>query len=212
MKAFVWGASGHAKVVADAACREGRFELVGFVDELKPERQGEAVLGLPILGGAEAFAQLQADGVGHVLLGVGDCDARLRIAERAVAAGFALGTVIHPTSVLAADVVIDAGSVVFASVVVNPGSRIGRAVVLNTACSVDHDCVVGDGAHLSPGVRLAGNVRVGELSWLGIGSVVIQGVTIGARSVVGAGSVVLKDLPSDIVAYGVPTSVRRDRS
>lgn len=210
-RAFIWGASGHAKVLADAALCEGRLELVGFVDELHPERQGANILGLPVLGGVDVLSQLREQGVEQALLGIGDCATRRLVSQRAVAAGFQLGTVIHPASVLARGVDIGAGTVVFAGVVVNVGSHVGTAAVLNTACSVDHDCEVGDGVHLSPGVRLAGNVTIGELSWVGLGASIIQGVQIGARSVVGAGSVVLRDVPSDVVAYGVPASVRRTR-
>lgn len=210
-RAFVWGASGHAKIVVDAAAREGRSELVGYVDELRPERRGQALLGLPILGGSEQLEILRRDGVTHVALGVGDCEVRLRIAQRAEALGFQLLTVTHPAAVLALDVVLGAGTLVAAGAIVNPGSTLGRAVILNTACSVDHDCRVHDGAHLSPGVRLGGGVTIGAAAWVGIGSSVIQGVTIGAGAVVGAGSVVVRDVPESVVAFGVPARVRRSR-
>ncbi len=210
-RAFVWGASGHAKVVVDAATREGRCELVGYVDELRPERRGEALLGLRILGGSEQLEILRRDGVTHVALGVGDCEARLRIAQRAEEQGFQLLTVTHPTAVLAPDVVLGAGTLAAAGVIVNPGATLGRAVILNTACSVDHDCCVDDGVHLSPGVRLGGNVTVGAGAWVGIGGSVIQGIRIGARAVIGAGSVVVRDVPESVVAFGVPARVRRSR-
>jgi hypothetical protein len=33
---------------------------------------------------------------------------------------------------------------------------------VNTASSVDHDSVLGDGVHVSPGAHLAGRVHVGS--------------------------------------------------
>ena len=50
-----------------------------------------------------------------------------------------------------------------------PGCRIGKHVILNTACSIDHDCVIDDYAHIAPGAHLCGNVRVGEGSLVGVG-------------------------------------------
>ena len=45
--------------------------------------------------------------------------------------------------------------------------------------------------------------------WLGSGVIVCPGVSIGEDSVVGAGAVVTRDLPSGILATGVPARVMR---
>lgn len=46
--------------------------------------------------------------------------------------------------------------------------------------------------------------------WIGARCQILKGVTIGARSVIAAGSVVTKDIPSDVVAGGVPCRVIRN--
>jgi maltose O-acetyltransferase len=46
--------------------------------------------------------------------------------------------------------------------------------------------------------------------WLGAGAIVCPGVTVGADTVVGAGAVVTRDLPSGVVAVGVPARVLRE--
>lgn len=206
----IWGASGHAKVVADAVRLEGRFQLVGFLDDVDP--QPRRFLGLPVFGGAEALSRLRGDGVTHVVFGFGNCDARLKLSEVAKREGFSLATVIHPKAVVASDVTIGEGTVVFAGAVVNPGSTIGANVIINTRASVDHDCVIDDGAHICPGTTIGGGVRVGIAAWLGIGSTVKDHVTIGASALVGAGSVVVSDIPDAVVAYGVPATARRQRN
>ena len=43
--------------------------------------------------------------------------------------------------------------------------------------------------------------------WIGARCQVLKGVTIGARSVIAAGSVVTKDIPSDVIAGGVPCRI-----
>ena len=56
--------------------------------------------------------------------------------------------------------------------VVNPCTKIGKGCIINTGSTIDHDCVIEDYVHISPGVNVAGLVSVGALTWLGIGSVV----------------------------------------
>jgi acetyltransferase EpsM len=94
-------------------------------------------------------------------------------------------------------------------VIVNPAATIGENVILNTAASVDHDCVVADGAHIAPGVHLGGGVHIGRGAWVGIGATVRDHVTIGDECVIGAGAVVLQDIPARVVAYGVPARISK---
>ncbi|MDY0208467.1 MAG: acetyltransferase, partial [Pseudomonas sp.] len=81
---------------------------------------------------------------------------------------------------------------------------IGAAAILNTGCSVDHDCLLGDAVHISPGARLAGGAKVGLCAWIGIGAVVRQLLTVGAYSVVGAAAAVVMDVPEHATVVGVP--------
>ena len=53
-------------------------------------------------------------------------------------------------------------------------------------------------------------ITVGDNVWLGGGAIVCPGVTIGDDTVVGAGAVVATDLPSGVVAVGVPARVQRE--
>lgn len=204
----IWGASGHASVVADIVRLQGEFELLGFLDDVSP---GRRIYGATILGGRERLATLRDEGVAHLIVAIGDCDVRLRLAEVGRQSGFGLARAIHPRSVVAGDAVVGEGSVIAAGAVVGSAARIGANAIVNTCASVDHGCIVGDGVHLSPGVHLGGGVAVGEAAWIGIGAAVADRVAIGARSVVGAGAVVLEDVPEGVVAWGVPARVVRER-
>lgn len=53
-------------------------------------------------------------------------------------------------------------------------------------------------------------VHIGKNVWLCAGVTVLPGVSIGDNSVIGAGSVVTKDIPANVVAYGVPCKVIRE--
>jgi D-alanine-D-alanine ligase len=69
---------------------------------------------------------------------------------------------------------------------------------------VEHECVIGDHAYLSPGVILSGQVMVEAGAFLGAGAVVLPGLRIGAGAVVAAGAVVTADVPAGQTVMGVP--------
>ncbi len=60
------------------------------------------------------------------------------------------------------------------------------------------------------GVEIAKPITVGNNVWIGAGSTILAGVTIGDNSVIGAGSVVTGDIPTNVVAVGVPCKIMRE--
>ena len=208
----IWGTGGHARVVADIVRGGSEYEIAGFLDDVYPDRHGQRFCDALVLGGREQMGKLMAQGTQHVILAFGDNASRTRIAGELVAGGFILGRAVHARATVAADVRIGAGTVVMAGAVVNPNTTLGENAIINTSSSVDHDCVIGNAVHVSPGAHLGGRVRVGDEAWIGLGAVVLEGRTVGERTIVGAGAVVTRDLPADVVAYGVPAKVVRGRN
>jgi acetyltransferase EpsM len=209
-KIVIWGASGHARVVADILRLCGEYEIVGVLDDLHLERRGEIIGGVPVLGGREQLDKLRSHAVSHLIFGFGDCDSRLCLAGVAATLGYEFATAIHPCATVASGVPVGAGTVIVAGAVVNPAASVGRHCIINTCASVDHDCVIADGVHLSPGVHLGGWVTVGEATWIGIGATVRDRIKIGDHSIIGAGALVLEDVPPSVLVYGVPAKVVRN--
>lgn len=205
----IWGASGHASVVANIVRLQGIFGIAGFIDDVNPLSHGAEFCDERVLGGREQLSRLRERGIHHVLLGFGDCRMRLKLTEFLQAEGFVLPLAVHPRAIVAEKAIVGAGTVVAAAAVINPGVTIGRSVIINTAASVDHDCVIGDAAHICPGVHLGGSVEIGQSTQIGIGATVVSGVHIGAGTMVGAGAVVVRNIPDGVVAYGVPARVKR---
>lgn len=204
----IWGASGHALVVADAARAQRKFSVVGFIDD-RPGLKGTAFAGSEVLGGRDALRELHSRGVRLLHVAVGHCATRMKLAGLARSEGFQLATVIHPRAVVATVTPVGDGTFVAAGVVVNVGARVGENVILNTSCSVDHECDIHAGVHVGPGVRLGGCVQVGRAAWLGIGATIFNRISIGEGSIVGGGAVVTRDIPAGVVAFGVPARVVR---
>ena len=209
-KLVILGASGHALVVADIVRLQGQYEIVGFLDNINLQRKNNEFAGATILGGYEQLDRLKANGVNYIILGFGDCKARLELAEFLTSKSFLFATASHPSVVVASDVRIGSGSVLMAGSVLNPGVRVGKNVIVNTCASIDHECILNDAVHISPGVCLAGCVQVGKAAWVGINATIAEGIKIGAGSIIGAGSVVLNDIPTGVLAYGIPATVVRE--
>ncbi|HRZ68989.1 MAG TPA: acetyltransferase [Candidatus Paceibacterota bacterium] len=207
-KAVIWGAGGHAKVVADILRLSG-LEVVGFLDEVNSGRRGQPFFGSVVLGGVEQLDSLLHGGVRRAFVGFGNNRRRLEAGNLLESRGFELVKAIHPAAVVAADVKLGVGTMVAAGAVVNPGSGIGKNVIVNTCASIDHDCVVDDGAHVGPGASVAGSVTIGRCAWLGIGSTIIDKKHVGADSIVGAGAVVIHDVPDGATVAGVPAQMLR---
>jgi UDP-N-acetylbacillosamine N-acetyltransferase len=196
-------------VVADIIRLRDEYEIVGFLDDVNTDRRGRRFCGATVLGGQEQLDKLLQSGVGKITFAFGDSEGRLKLSHLVRQKGFSLVTAIHPQAIIANDAIIGSGSVIVAGAVINPGAKLGENVIVNTCASVDHECVIEDGAHICPGVHLGGKVSVGRATWIGIGTTVKERVTIGAGTLIGAGSVVVDDIPNNVVAYGAPARVVR---
>lgn len=203
----VIGAGGHAKVVVDVLRCSRTCVVWGCFDD-DASLHGREFCGITVKGPVMALAS-QRPPVDGVIVAIGDNATRQRIGRFVLDAGYALATAIHPSAIVAAAATIGAGTVLMAAVVIQPGAVLGQNVIVNTAATIDHDCVLGDGAHLAPGVHLAGSVRIGARTMLGVGTVVIPNRLIGDDCLIGAGSVVVRDIPSRTVAFGAPAVARR---
>lgn len=206
---LIWGASGHARVVADIIQLCGMYSIVGFFDDVTGEGTPGELCGLPVFTDRGQLEYLFRDGVRHAIIAFGNCSGRLKAAEYITSKGFLLATAIHPSAVIARDVVIGKGTVIAAGAVVNPAVQIGENVIINTCASIDHETVLADGVHICPGARLAGRVSIGKGAWVGIGSTVADRINIGAGAFLGAGSVVVDDIAANSLAYGVPAKVKK---
>lgn len=129
---------------------------------------------------------------------------RRSLCERVLANGGRLPVLSHPAATISTTAVIGAGTILSAGVIVQSNARIGRFCVLNTACTVDHDNVVGDSVSIGPGAHTAGRVTICEEAFVGLGAVIINGVTVGRRATVGAGAVVVRDVVEGETVVGNP--------
>ncbi|MCP3672119.1 MAG: acetyltransferase [Gammaproteobacteria bacterium] len=195
---IVLGAGGHAKVVADVLVQSG-FKLRGFIaPEYEP---GVEFCGSKVLGDEQVVENVSpsevilANGIGAMP----NNDSRWLVAAKMRKLGFSFATIIHPSVVIAPDVVLAEGVQIMAGSILQPGVNVGLDCIVNTGVILDHDCVIEKESHLAPGVVCSGGVRVGSRTHLGTRSTVIQCISIGCSSIIAAGSVIYKDVPDGVI-------------
>lgn len=201
-KLIIIGASGHGKVVADIALKMNKWKSIAFLDD---DESIKSSMGIEVVGKSiEAFKYIQDF---DIFIGVGNNEIREKIQEKLQAEGASIATLIHSSATVGDQVKLASGTVVMAGVVINCCTEIGKGCIINTGATIDHDNFIEDYVHVSPGVHLAGTVKVGRKSWLGIGSVVSNNLSIASGCIFGAGAVVVKDITEPGTYVGVP--VRR---
>ena len=199
---YLFGASGHGKVVKDILNANG-VKVEAFVDDNPrvDECSGRKVLH-------------DATGLSPMIVSIGVNKIRRIVVDRLIAKANAEGyplefaTAIHPSAIISPSAKIGEGTVVMAGAVINADAVIGKHCIVNTGATVDHDCVVEDYCHIAPGANVSGGTHIGEGTWIGIGACVIQCLNIGKDCMIGAGSVVVKDIPDDVTAYGNPCRIK----
>ncbi|MCK4627617.1 MAG: acetyltransferase [Sedimentisphaerales bacterium] len=206
MKIVIIGAGGHGRVVLDILRNNHQFEVAGFIDTNQALHR-QSIDGIEVLGNLSLIQKLQEMGIGGAFVAIGDNRVRQKYAAFLAQAGVSLVSAIHPGASVAGTAQIGKNVVIAAGANICTHVTIEDSAILNTGCIIDHESVIHRAAHICPGVKLAGHVRVMESAFIGIGATIIQGITIGESAVVGAGTVVLQEVPAFTTVVGVPARI-----
>jgi sugar O-acyltransferase (sialic acid O-acetyltransferase NeuD family) len=197
MLVWIYGASGHGKVILDIL-QKLNVQVAGFLDDNEN-----------IKGFMDHKVIRPGELTGHsyeVVVAIGNNHTRKKVVERN---RFNHAPAIDPRAIISVNAGIEEGTVVMAGAVIQSGCSIGRHVIINTGALVDHDCMVGDYAHISPGAVLCGNVTVGDCTWVGAGATITEGVSVGRNVIIGAGSLIREDVPDNVLVVGNPQRLVR---
>lgn len=208
MNVILIGDSGHARVIADNVVSAGNKVIARLDDKYKELfKEGDIWLG-PV---SEVYDLIEQENA-KVIIAIGSNPIRKKIVDRLDLQVCHYATVVHKEAIISPSVSIGHGSVVMPGVIVNAAAAIGKHVILNTRLVIEHDCLVDDYAHVSPGAMITGGVSIHEGVHVGAGATVIPTKSIGQWSVIGAGSVVIDDIEEYSTAVGVPAKVIKKES
>lgn len=205
MRALIFGAGGHGRIVLDILRDEGLHQDIGFVDEAQT-LWGQEINGAPVIGGLEKALEFPRDSFGMVVA-LGNPVARMAVVKKLNEHSVRHLNAIHPSAVVMPSATVGAGNMICAGAIVNSGATVKNYSVINTASVVEHDTEIGDGVTICPGAQIGGRCKIAEGSFVGTGAIVLPRVSVGAGSVIGAGAIVTRDVPASVLALGTPARV-----
>lgn len=208
---IIIGSSGHAKVVIDTIEQEGKYNIIGLLDDFRDI--GSKTSDYKVLGKVEHVKILWEEYNTHFFIAVGDNYSRLLVHQKIVSilpnAKFI--NAVHPSAQIGKKVLLGTGVVVMPGAIINAHTVIGDFTIINTKASIDHDCTMQDFSSLGPNATLAGNISIGKCSVVGISATVREKTNIGDFSVIGAGALLLKSCGSNVLMYGIPAKKVHNR-
>lgn len=210
-KIILIGGGGHCKSVLDSLLNSLEYSDVGIID--KKENIGKKIMGVSIIGSDDDLLDIYNRGYQYAFItlgSIGNPALRIKLYNNVKALGFTIPSIIDSTACVSKYSQIESGVFIGKQAVVNAGAAINICSIINTSSIVEHDCVIGEFAHIAPGTVLGGEVMVGNYSHIGSNATVKQQVKIGHNSIIGIGSVVVKDIGDAVMAFGNPCrEVRR---
>jgi sugar O-acyltransferase (sialic acid O-acetyltransferase NeuD family) len=206
-----WGATGQAKVLRECMESQG-WKVVALFDN-----NSEIISPLndvPIYYGRSGFewwqANNQTNNISFIVAIGGDRGKdRLEIQNYLIGRQLLPTITQHSTAFVASGVKIGVGSQILAHATVCVDSIIGESSIINTSASVDHECKIGNGVHICPGVKMAGCIEVEDYVTIGTGAIILPRIKVGTGAIIGAGAVVIRDVMPHTVVVGNPAKVIR---
>lgn len=209
MKVVIAGAGSYGQVYLQYIREQDAFEVVGFFDD-SPEKKGDEIAGLPVLGSTRHLDVAHELDVAGVLAPIGNNRARVRILTLARESGFKTPNFIHNTAIVS-DVSVPmegSGVYILPNSIIMPFVTFEDFVMVSMGVKIAHHTRWGRGAFVSTGANVGAGIELGDEAFLGIGCTVMTGLDmVGARATIGAGAVVIRDVPRGATVVGNPARV-----
>jgi sugar O-acyltransferase (sialic acid O-acetyltransferase NeuD family) len=206
-----WGATGQAKVLRE--CLESQaWEVVAIFDN--NQEVNSPFSDIPIYYGQSGFELWKGNNLINkisFIVAIGGDRGNDRLEIQKYLASHKLLPIVaqHSTAFVAMGVTIGLGSQILANATICVDTVIGESCIINTGAVVDHECKIGNGVHICPGVKMAGCVEVDDYVTIGTGAVILPRIKIGTGAIIGAGAVVIRDVLPRTVVVGNPAQIIR---
>ena len=147
-----------------------------------------------------------------LILGVMQSDSKRKVFDYFRPSASQFINLIHQSASISTTTALGVGCLINSHVSVAAHTIVGNFVSINRNASVGHHTTLHDFVTINPGAHVAGNVSVGAYTQIGMGALIVDGLTIGENTVIGAGAVVTRNLPDNVIAYGNPARIVRQRN
>lgn len=178
------------------------INISGFLDD-DPDKVGKMLFGYEVLGPVGSIKDFKKQAV---VIGVNKPSIKKNIVEVLTDYEVFYPKLISKHSWISNDVQIGHGSIIYPGCAINHGTQIDKFTIMNMNCAIGHNSKIGAFSSLAPGVNFAGYTRVEKVVEVGIGVSTKQNVCLGKGSIIGGQAMITKDIPEDVVAYGIPAN------
>ena len=209
---YALGVGHNTPVFIDLALDCG-YEIAGLY-HYNSERTGDTDHGFKILGSFDDLLKLQTLAGKSFLLTMGDSKIRTELAERIIAKGGSVPTLIHPTSVISRFARIsEVGVYISAFSFVQADSTVGDNSVILSHVNISHTTYIGKGCFIAGSAVVGAYTHVEDNVFIGQGALSISGKvqTIGEGAYIGARSLITKSVPVHAVVAGSPARVIEEK-
>jgi len=213
-KIIIFGTGLNSRVVLNEIENLKEYKCIGFIDDIFKKQLFSLSNKKTSYLGKISDLNKYFDNNTYGIISWGDNFKRKTIVKNvySISKKFKWASIVSKKSIISKKVNIGEGTLIMPGTVINFNSNIGKHCIINTNSTIEHDNRFDDYSACGPGVTTSGNVTVGELSYLGVGSSIMHGVVILKNTVIGGQSYVNKDCASDSVYYGVPAKKIRKRT
>lgn len=210
---IIVGAKGHAKEVLQIIEESNvSSKTIYFFDDASSDKEDTLFNKFPIIRSIDKVNDYLQDDK-RVILGTGSPTIRYKLAQKFIAKGGVLTSIIASSAIIGKyEVDMGGGVNIMHNTLITNQICIGEGSLINAYVSIHHNVVIGKYCEIAPGARLLGNCCTGDFCMVGAGAVLLPSVKIGANVVIGAGAVVTEDIPDNSVAIGIPARVVRKQT
>ena len=201
----IFGAGDMARMAHHCFTHDSSHDVVGFVVD-RQFRPGDQFLGLPLSDFEDAPAAYPpSECMMFVAIGYTRMNAvRREKYQAARAAGYRLASYVSSHCRYLSSTPPGDNCMIFEDNTIQPFVTIGNNVTVWSGSVIAHDSVIEDHCFLAPRVAVAGHVRIGERSFIGINATIRNSVTIAPQTLVGAGALIVKDTAAKGVYLSSP--------
>lgn len=191
---YILGSSGHAQEIAAYARVIDPERRIYFVDD--GARDGRC------LTLRDYLSRVQQDR-GESILGAGRCEIRRRMLQQIIPP---FATIIHPSAVVMGT--IGPGCVIAPGAIVAPNTHLDPHVLVNYNATIGHDAIIRRLSVIGPGANVSGWCVLDEAVYVGAGAQIREHIEVSHDVIVAMGAVVTANIPSELIAIGVPARHR----
>lgn len=208
-KLGIIGSGDLGQLIAYHAGASMNYCVAGFFDDFK--EKNSTVSEVKILGGTNEVLMAFNNGIiEELIIGIGYKHFALR--KKIFNSFFSkipMANVIHPSSFIDPSCKIGTGVFILPGCVLDRNVVVKDNVLLNTGCVISHDSTIESHSFLSPAVKVAGFVTIGECCNIGINTTIIDNISIVPYSQTGGGAVIIKNISEPGLYVGNPAKFIR---